>query len=81
MCNIEDALGFTQTKVSRHLLYLKRAGLVKSRKHGLWMYYSLVDSKNAEQRSLLADLAARLKADLTTQRDLKRLAKRLRSGC
>jgi ArsR family transcriptional regulator, arsenate/arsenite/antimonite-responsive transcriptional repressor len=43
MCisDIEMVLDFTQTKTSRHLIYLKNAGLVDSRKVDQWTYYSI----------------------------------------
>lgn len=41
VCNITDALRMGQSKVSRHLAYLKNAGLVKARRDGQWVYYSL----------------------------------------
>jgi ArsR family transcriptional regulator len=43
MCisDIEQVLDFTQTKTSRHLIYLKNAGLVNFRKHDQWVYYAL----------------------------------------
>jgi len=41
VCQIVEALGLGQSKVSRHLAHLRNAGLVKDRRDGLWMYYSL----------------------------------------
>jgi ArsR family transcriptional regulator, arsenate/arsenite/antimonite-responsive transcriptional repressor len=41
VCDLYEALDITQTKASRHLQYLKHAGLVKDRKHAQWIYYSL----------------------------------------
>jgi len=41
VCDIYEALNITQTKASRHLQYLKHAGLVEDRKHAQWIYYSL----------------------------------------
>jgi len=41
VCQIVEALGLGQSKVSRHLAYLRNAGLVEDRRDGLWMYYSL----------------------------------------
>jgi ArsR family transcriptional regulator len=41
VCDLQDVLGFTQTKVSRHMRCLRRAGIVKTRKKGRWVYYSL----------------------------------------
>ena len=41
VCQIVEALGLGQSKVSRHLAHLRNAGLVSDRRDGLWMYYSL----------------------------------------
>lgn len=43
MCisDLEAVLDFTQTKTSRHLIYLKNAGLVTSRKLDQWTYYAI----------------------------------------
>ena len=41
VCELFQALNIPQPKVSRHLAYLKKVGLVKSRKAGLWQHYSL----------------------------------------
>jgi len=41
VCDIEDILGTTQTKISRHLAYLRNAGLVRDRKFAQWSFYSL----------------------------------------
>ncbi|MDX5422474.1 MAG: metalloregulator ArsR/SmtB family transcription factor [Hymenobacteraceae bacterium] len=45
MCtsDLEQVLDFTQTKTSRHLAYLRNAGLVSSRKQDQWVYYSVKD--------------------------------------
>lgn len=39
VCDIMGVLREPQSKVSRHLAYLRRAGLVEARRKGLWMYY------------------------------------------
>ncbi|AFV01157.1 MULTISPECIES: metalloregulator ArsR/SmtB family transcription factor [unclassified Dehalobacter] len=41
VCDITETLQISQTKASRHLIYLKNAGLVQDRKHAQWVYYSL----------------------------------------
>ena len=41
VCHIHGALGLPQPTVSRHLAYLRRAGLVATRKDGLWVHYRL----------------------------------------
>ncbi len=43
VCDVTEVLGEVQSKVSRHLAYLKHSGLVKSRRAGVWMHYSLND--------------------------------------
>ncbi|WP_242916168.1 ArsR/SmtB family transcription factor [Pontibacter liquoris] len=45
MCtsDLEHVLDFTQTKTSRHLAYLRNAGLVTSRKLDQWVYYTIKD--------------------------------------
>lgn len=46
MCisDLEVILDFTQTKTSRQLIYLKKAGLLKSKKIDQWVYYYLNES-------------------------------------
>jgi len=46
VCDIHETLKIPQAKASRHLAYLRRAGLVATRREGLWVHYSL--SKSAD---------------------------------
>lgn len=41
VCHLEDALTYRQSRISKHLAVLRRAGLVSSRREGNWAYYSL----------------------------------------
>lgn len=41
VCNIHDSLEIPQPKASRHLAYLRKAGLVQTRRDGLWVHYRL----------------------------------------
>lgn len=45
MCitDLEHILEFTQTKTSRHLLYLKNSGILTSRKYNQWVFYQIKD--------------------------------------
>jgi ArsR family transcriptional regulator len=43
VCEIHESLKIPQPKASRHLAYLRRAGLVDTRRDGLWIHYSLAD--------------------------------------
>lgn len=49
VCDLCEALGVSQSKLSFHLKTLKEAGLVNSRQEGRWIYYSL----NVSQFSVL----------------------------
>ncbi len=41
--DLEHILDFTQTKTSRHLIYLKNAGLLGSRRVDQWMFYYILE--------------------------------------
>ena len=41
VCHIHDSLGVSQPTASRHLAYLKKAGLVTARREGVWMHHRL----------------------------------------
>jgi ArsR family transcriptional regulator len=56
VCHIVNVLGVPQPKASRHLAYLRRAGLVTSRKQGQWAYYQLAPARNAFHQKILACL-------------------------
>ncbi len=48
VCDIMETLKITQTKASRHLIYLKNAGLVSDRKYAQWAYYSIVRTEGTK---------------------------------
>ena len=45
MCisDLERILDFTQTKTSRHLIYLKNSGILTFRKYNQWVFYQIKD--------------------------------------
>ena len=51
-------LGVPQPKVSRHLAYLRKAGLVETREYGLWNFYRLAPPTSSFHRKLLECLSA-----------------------
>ena len=51
-------LGVPQPKVSRHLAYLRKAGLVETREQGLWNFYRLAPATSPFHRKLLECLTA-----------------------
>lgn len=48
VCEVMIALGLTQPTASHHLGLLENAGLVKDRKEGKWVFYSIADPKLIE---------------------------------
>ena len=57
VCDVEGALGISQSKSSRHLRYLLNAGLVLNRRAGAWVYYRLPEAPGQRQQQLLAGLS------------------------
>ena len=76
VCDIMSALRAPQSKVSRHLAYLRNAGLVVDRRAGRWMHYSLAPSKSTLQRSIIACVGSCLSEVPALRQDLKRLPRK-----
>jgi ArsR family transcriptional regulator len=57
VCFFTEVLGDSQPKISRHLAYLRNAGLVEARRDGKWMHYSIVWPENAGARRALEGLS------------------------
>jgi ArsR family transcriptional regulator len=53
VCDLVTVIDAPQPKISRHLAYLRRAGLVVGRKDGLWTHYTLAPAKAAFHKKLL----------------------------
>jgi ArsR family transcriptional regulator len=75
VCDLVRVLDLPQPKVSRHLAYLRRAGLVVARKEGLWMHYRLAPGTTEFHRSLLNCLACCFTAVPELAKDAERLGK------
>jgi len=71
VCDIVAALDMIQPKVSFHLSVLKEAGLIKDRKQGKWIHYSLEES-DMFRRFLILSVLERMSGDVM-QEDKKRL--------
>src|SRR6476620_10974587 len=52
VCFFADTLSTNDPKISRHLSYLKRAGLVSGRREGKWVHYSLVKPNDPAAREV-----------------------------
>ena len=75
VCFFVEILKTNQPKISRHLAYLRRAGIVGVRRDGQWMHYRVVEPADPEVARLLKDVMSWLAADQEMQRDRERLVK------
>ena len=79
VCHIHEALSVPQPKASRHLAYLRRAGLVDARREGLWVYYSLATTDDDVLRTIVETVTHCVGHVETVARDRKRLG--AATGC
>ena len=80
VCDLVNILKVPQPTASRHLAYLRKAGLVSADKRGLWMYYSLTAAKTKFHKQLHDCLAACFDEVTEIQQDKRRQAKLKKSG-
>lgn len=73
VCHFVEILGQSQPKISRHLAYLRRTGLVAARREGKWMHYRICASGDAEATSILAAVLAALGRDQQMRADRAKL--------
>lgn len=78
--DLVKVLRVPQPTASRHLAYLRRAGLVVARKDGLWSYYSLAPARGRFHASLLACLASCFREVPELAGDAKRQARIKKTG-
>jgi ArsR family transcriptional regulator len=79
VCHIHESLRIGQPKASRHLAYLRRAGLVDTRRDGLWIYYRLAVSSDPVLRIVQQAVAHALRHVDAVQKDAVRLE--MKTGC
>jgi ArsR family transcriptional regulator len=79
VCHIHESLRLPQSLVSRHLAYLRRAGLVEARKEGLWVHYRLAARREGVTQTLLDAVYHCIGHLQTIAKDAKRLEKK--TGC
>lgn len=81
VCDIERVLGFTQTKVSRHMKYLRKTRIVHAEKRGRWVIYSLRDPETPERSLVLAGLRRIIEQTTVARKDRALLDRDIRNGC
>ncbi|MEP6900665.1 MAG: metalloregulator ArsR/SmtB family transcription factor [Actinomycetota bacterium] len=74
VCFFTEVLEESQPKVSRHLAYLRNAGIVEARRDGKWMHYRIVKPENPFAAEVLEDTLRWLESQDKMQNDYKKLA-------
>jgi ArsR family transcriptional regulator len=73
VCYFVEILGQSQPKISRHLAYLRQAGIVAARREGKWMHYSICAPADAATASILSAALAALGNDRQMRADRAKL--------
>jgi ArsR family transcriptional regulator len=73
VCFFVEILGEGQSKISRHLAYLRQAGIVEARREGKWMHYRIVTPADSHAQRILRDVRQWLRDDNEMQRERNRL--------
>lgn len=75
VCHLTDSLEAIQPRVSRHLAYLRRAGVVETRREGKWMHYRWAPNGEAFAGYLMKGLRDWMTKDARMTRERKKLAR------
>ena len=75
VCFFAETLGTNNPKISRHLAYLKRAGLVAARREGKWMHYKITEPQDKHAAELFASTMKMIAADPQMQTDAQTLVR------
>ena len=75
VCFFVEILQMPQPKVSRHLAYLRRAGIVGARREGKWIHYRMVLPQDEHAVRVLTEVRNWISSDQEMQRDRQRLVR------
>ena len=73
VCFFVEVLQMSQPRISSHLAYLKKAGIVATRREGKWMHYRIMIPSDRFAAQVLAGARAWLSTDKEMKRDRDRL--------
>jgi len=73
VCYFVEILKLGQPKISRHLAYLRSAGIVSARREGKWMHYRIQRPEDQAAQSILDAVLATFANNAEMQKDLLRL--------
>lgn len=80
VCHLHASLDVPQPTASRHLAYLRRAGLVAARRDGIWMHYRLAPIDNPVIAAVVKAALHALTHTSITARDERRLQAALKTA-
>ena len=75
VCYLVEILRQSQPKISRHLAYLRKAGVVAARREGKWMHYRIEHPEDPAAAPILDAVLESFKLDREMQSDLARLSR------
>lgn len=75
VCYFIEILGLPQSTISRHLAYMRRAGIAHARREGKWMHYRLAVPKHAAAQAVLREVFNWLRSDKEMERERAKLAR------
>lgn len=73
VCYFVEILQMSQPKISRHLAYLRKAGIASARREGKWIHYRLAVPKDEIAASILQETLKHLREKPEMKRDVSRL--------
>ena len=73
VCFFVEVIGTNQPKISRHLAYLRKAGIVSARRDGIWAHYRITPPKNEYAAQQLRGVLDWLKTDKAMEKDRRHL--------
>jgi len=74
VCEIMQALEESQPKISRHLAFMRKHGIVSARREGTWMHYRVNSELPSWARKILSDTHTQLHSLATFKRDSRKLS-------
>lgn len=73
VCFFVEVLETNQPKISRHLAYLRRAGVASARRDGKWIHYRIVEPPDPHAANIFREVRTWLRNDQAMQKDRRKL--------
>jgi len=80
VCHLQGSLRLPQPTISRHLAYLRKAGLAEARRDGVWMYYRLASPRSPVVKQVVESALHAMTHAESTVHDVARLKQELASA-